>query len=762
MTGEFERVTAALADRYRIRRQIGQGGMATVYLADDLRHGREVAVKILRDDMAATLGEERFLREIQTVAQLSHPHIIPLYDSGMRDGFLFYVMPFIEGESLRALLDREGPLAIAQALQIAREVADGLAYAHGRGVIHRDIKPDNIMIATGHALIADYGIARAMSATAGDALTQSGLSIGTPLYMSPEQAVADPDVDQRSDIYALGCVLYEMLTGEPPFGGPSLQVIIVRHATSAVPSARAVRDTIPRAVDALIARAMAKVPADRFQTAKAFAEAIGRIDLRDGAAASDAAVAPPPAFLAVLPFVNVTRDPDNEFLSDGITEDLIHSLAKVDGLRVVGRTSSFALKGHQEDVRAVGERLQVGSILEGSVRRVGDRLRVTTQLVNVADGFQVWTERYDRKVDDIFAVQDEITQAIVNALRITVLREVSTSPATTDARAYELYLKARYCWNRRTTTGVRQSIGLYEQALQEDPAFGLALAGLGDSWVTLGIYGAGAPAEVMGPAKAAVQKALEVEATQAQALTTRACIRSVYDWDWAGAEEDFRRAIELSPSYPTAYHWYAANHLAPQGRFAEAQAQLGRARTLDPLNPAIGASVGFVHMLEGHLDAALRDHMAVLDLDPQFGIAHYFLGQVYEQQGRLEEAVAAFARARDLTGHSAETVAALAHAQAGRGNRAVAEELLAGLITPSAGGYVSPTRIAVVHAGLGNTAAALANLEQAHRLHAIDLVWLRVWPWFASLRGETRFERLVAAVGLGRQAGPAPGRGVIS
>jgi serine/threonine-protein kinase len=755
VTGELERVTVALADRYRVRREIGQGGMATVYLADDLRHGREVAVKILRDEMAASLGAERFLREIRTVAQLSHPHIIPLYDSGERDGFLFYVMPFVEGESLRTLLDREGPLDIAQALRIAREVADGLAYAHRRGVIHRDIKPDNIMLSGGHALIADYGIARTLSTTTGETLTQSGLSVGTPLYMSPEQAAGDPDVDQRSDVYALGCVLYEMLTREPPFGGPTFQAIVVRHATSPVPSARAVRDTVPGAVDRLIARAMAKVPADRFPTAESFAEAIGRIDLRDGAAgpaAGPVAAPPPPAFLAVLPFVNVTGDPDDEFLSDGITEDLIHALAKVEGLRVVGRTSSFALKGRQEDVRAVGERLQVGSILEGSVRRLGDRLRVTTQLVNVADGFQLWTERYDRKVDDIFAVQDDITQSIVEALRITVLRAAPASPATTDAHAYELYLKARYCWNRRTTTGIRQSIGLYERALQEDPALGLALAGLGDSWVTLGIYGAGTPAEVMVPAKAAVQKALEIEPTLAEALTTRACIRSVYDWDWEGGEADFRRAIELSPSYPTAYHWYAANHLAPQGRFAEAQTQLERARALDPLNPAIGASVGFVLMLDGQLDAALQRHTAVLDLDPQFGIAHYFLGQVYERQGRLEEAVAAFARAGDLTGHSPETVAALAHAQALRGDRAVAEQLLAGLTTPSAGGYVSPTRLAVVHAGLGRTDAALASLEEAHRLHAIDLVWLRVWPWFESLRGEPRFERLVAAVGLGAGA----------
>jgi serine/threonine-protein kinase len=755
MSGDLARVTAALADKYRVRREIGQGGMATVYLADDLRHGREVAVKILRDEMAAALGAERFLREIRTVAQLSHPHIIPLYDSGERDGFLFYVMPFVEGESLRTLLAREGPLAIAQALQITREVADGLAYAHRRGVVHRDIKPDNIMLSAGHALIADYGIARTLATSAGEALTQAGLSLGTPLYMSPEQAVGDPDVDQRSDVYALGCVLYEMLTREPPFGGPSVQVVVVRHATAAIPSARAVRDTVPGAVDALIARAMAKVPADRFPTAEAFAEAIGRIDLRDGAAApatGQAAVSAPPAFLAVLPFVNVTGAPDDEFLSDGITEDLIHALAKVDGLRVVGRTSSFALKGHEEDLRAVGERLQVGSILEGSVRRLGDRLRVTAQLVNAADGFQVWTERYDRKVGDVFAVQDDITHAIVEALRITVLRQAPARPATTDARAYELYLKARYCWNRRTTQGVRQSIGLYQEALQADPAFALALAGMGDSWVTLGIYGAGAPAEVMLPAKAAVRRALEIEGTLAEALTTRACIRSVYDWDWQGAEDDFRRAIELSPSYPTAYHWYGSNHLAPQGRFAEAQAQLERARALDPLNPAIGASVGFVTMLEGDLDAAVRHHTAVLDLDPQFGIAHYFLGQVYELQGRLEEAIAAFGRARDLTGRSAETVAALAHAQARHGNRAVAEELLAELVAPSAAGYVSPTRVAIVHAGLNNTDAALARLEEAHRLRAIDLVWLRVWPWFASLRAQPRFERLVAAVGLGGRA----------
>ena len=749
MNEDVARVTAALADRYRVRRQIGRGGMATVYLADDLRHGREVAVKILRDETAAALGAERFLREIQTVAQLSHPHIIPLYDSGERHGVLFYVMPFVDGESLRARLEREGPLDVAEALGIAREVADGLAYAHRRGVVHRDIKPENIMLASGHALIADYGIARARAASGGEALTLQGVLVGTPLYMSPEQAAADPDVDARADVYSLGCVLYEMLTGAAPFDAPNFQAILVRHVTFPVPSARATREAVPRAVDALIARAMAKEPAERFPDGGAFAAAIAAIDPRhDTPETAPPAATVPATSVAVLPFVNLGGDAEDEFLSDGITEDLIQALARLDGLRVVGRTSSFALKGHHEDLRAVGERLQVGSILEGSVRRRGDRLRVTAQLVGAADGFQVWTERYDRTVDDLFAVQDDITQAIVDALRVTMLRHAPARAATASPHAHELYLRARHCWNRRTTQGIRQSIGLYEEALREDPAFGLALAGLGDSWVTLGIYGAAPPADAIGPARAAAQKALEIDGNLAAALTTRACIRAVHDWDWAGAERDFRRAIEASPSYPTAYHWYATNHLAPLGRFADALAQLERARALDPLNPAIAVSAGFVHMLAGEPEDAIRHHAAVLDLDPRFGMAHFFLGQALERQGRLDEAVAAYTTARDLSDASAETVAALAHARARQGDRAGAEALLEGLTAPSGGRYVSPTRIAVVQAGLDDVDGALASLEEAHRQHAIDLVWLRVWPWFAGLRREPRFERLVETMGL--------------
>lgn len=754
MGDEMERLSAALADSYRLQRQLGRGGMATVYLAEDVRHEREVAVKVLRPELAASVGTDRFLREIRTVAQLSHPHIIPLYDSGERDGFLFYVMPFIEGESLRALLAREGKLPVPQAMAIAHEVAEGLAYAHGRGVVHRDIKPDNIMMSAGHALIVDYGIARAMSSTDADVLTQTGLSLGTPLYMSPEQAAADPDVDQRTDVYALGCVLYEMLTGEAPYGGPTFQMIIVRHATAPVPSARAVREAVPRSVDTLIARAMAKDPADRFPTADAFAEAIDQIEAgsttsgRISAAAAAAEATPSPSFLAVIPFVNVTERSEDEFLSDGLTEDLIYALAKVEGLRVVGRTSSFALKGKEIDARTIGERLKVGSLLEGSVRRAGDRIRVTAQLVNAGDGFQLWTERYDRGVGDLFAVQDEITQAIVDALKLTVLEQTATAPPTSDAHAYELYLKARYCWNRRNTAGIRQSITLYEDALKEDPRFGLALAGLGDSWVTLGIYGAGAPADVMVPAKTAVRRALDLDANLAAALTTRACIRAVYDWDWEGAEADFTRAIALGPSYPTAFHWYATNLLVPRGRFAEARDQLVRARTLDPLNPAIGASVGLVHMLEGKLDAAAADHRAVLDLDPTFGIGHYFLGQVYERQKRFEDAVAAYTTARELTGGSAETVAALAHAEAQLGHGRTAESLLTALVDASAKDYVSPVRFAVIHTGLGNLEAALDDLESAHRQRAIDLVWLKVWPWFAPLRDQPRFQRLAADMGL--------------
>jgi eukaryotic-like serine/threonine-protein kinase len=406
------RVRAVLADRYTIGRELGRGGMGIVLLAQDEKHHRQVAIKVLKPELGAALGRERFLREIETAAGLSHPHILPLHDSGEADGFLYYVIPYVEGESLRERLDRERQLVLEDAFQIAREVADALNYAHSHNVLHRDIKPENILLSAGHALVTDFGIARAITAGSGGQLTDVGTLVGTPAYMSPEQIDGSQYIDGRADIYSLGCVLYEMLVGEPPFRGSTLTAVIANRLSSSTPSPRLFRELVPEAVDAAVRKAMASLPADRFSTAAQFAEALGT------ARPSVPTPAVPDRSIAVLPFKNQSSDPESEYFSDGIAEEIINALAQLPGLQVAARTSSFAFKGKSVDIAEVGAKLKVATVLDGSVRKAGNRVRITAQLVNVGDGYYLWSERYDSELDDVFAIQDHIARAIAQRFEV--------------------------------------------------------------------------------------------------------------------------------------------------------------------------------------------------------------------------------------------------------------------------------------------------------------------------------------------------------
>src|SRR5687768_11868502 len=434
-----ERLSAALAGRYRLEHELGSGGMATVYRAYDARHDRPVAIKVLHSDVAASVGSERFLAEIHTTAVLAHPNILPLFDSGSDGGVLYYVMPLVTGESLRAGLEREGTLDWEEALHITREVGDALAYAHANGVIHRDIKPENILLQSGHALVADFGIARAgFSGT--ERMTSAGLTLGTPAYMSPEQAAADPHVDGRSDQYSLACVVFEMLVGEAPFTGTSVAEVLVRRFTRPPPRASSRKPGIARRVDGAILTAMARDPNERFSSMERFIEALNAPPEPWNTASSGE------ASVAVLPFVNMSADPENEYFGDGMAEEIINALAQVAGLRVAARTSTFVFKGKNHDLRAIGEKLNVATVLEGSVRRAGNRVRITAQLVSVSDGYHLWSERYDRELTDIFAIQDEIATAIASRLAVTLRGGENASlvrPSTSNLEAYELYLKAR-------------------------------------------------------------------------------------------------------------------------------------------------------------------------------------------------------------------------------------------------------------------------------------------------------------------------------
>ena len=644
------RLASALADRYRIIRELGQGGMATVYLAEDLKHHRQVAIKVLRPELAAALGADRFLREIETTANLRHPHILPLFDSGALDSgpstpdsrptthdsrLLFYVMPFVDGESLRSRLDREKQLPLDAALQIAREVGDALSYAHARGVIHRDIKPENILLESGHAVVADFGIARAVDAAGAESLTATGMSIGTPAYMSPEQAAGQRDLDGRSDLYALACVLYEMLAGQPPFTGATAEILVRQHLIVDAPPVTNFRPAVPAPVAAALQRALAKSPADRFNPLAQFSEALR---LGEGSTPSaTTAVAMPlrrspsramvvgaaglvvaaiavlmlwrrgpatapveSASVAVLPFVDLSPDHANAYLGDGVAETLINALTNVPGLSVAARTSAFSFRDKVEDVREIGRQLGVATVLEGSVQKSGEQLRVTAQLIKTSDGLHLWSQSFDRSAKDIFAVQDEVAQAVVAALEgklVTRPDTVLVAEGTRNPAAYDAYLLGRYYWNKRTTVGMVRAAEYFQEAIRADSNYAQAWTGLADSYVLFG------PAEYSVPgidqdsiltlAEQAARRAIQLAPQLGEPHSSLGEILEYRNkWDEAG--DAFRRGIALSPRYATGHQWYSY-HLMVWNRWDEAIREMERARELDPLSYVIVVSLAFAY-----------------------------------------------------------------------------------------------------------------------------------------------------------------------
>jgi TolB-like protein/Flp pilus assembly protein TadD len=734
-----------LQERYRLERELGSGGMATVFLAHDLRHDRSVAVKVLRPEIAAGVGAERFLREVRLAARLQHPHILPVFDSGEAAGCLWYAMPYVEGESLRHRLEREGRLELDDALRLARQVADALDYAHRRGVIHRDVKPANILLSEGHALLADFGVARPVLTAGGAgpadaALTEVGIAVGTPAYMSPEQAMGADQLDGRSDIYALGCVIFEMLSGHPPFAGGNAQAVMARHITELVPSVRTAADAVPAWVDTVIQRALAKQAEARFASAGELARA-----LVPGAPTEVVAGVRAERSIAVLPLANLSPDPENEYFADGMTDELINALAKVPGLRVVSRTSAFAFKGRQQDVRSIGAQLSVECVLEGSVRRSGRRLRTAVQLVNVADGYQLWSETFDREMEDVFAVQDEISRGIVSALKLRLLGETAgplVKSATADFEAYTLYLKGRLYWNRRSDDSLRQGLRYFEQALERDPNYPLAYVGLADSYVLLGFYTAIPPVEAFPRAKAAAETALRLDPTLGEAYPTLAYVKMYYEWDWPGALAAFRQAIERNPGYATAYQWQG-NCLALLGRFDASIASFQRGVELDPLSGIKNAALGWGHYFARRYPEALAQQRRALEIDPQLAVAHLWAGLSLESAGQLAEAVERFEDAVRLLGRDPVALSFLAHAVALSGATRRAESLLEELADMSTRRYVSAYDIAVACLGLGRHDDAIAWLERGYTERTHWMALLKVDPRLDPLRADPRFASLI-------------------
>jgi serine/threonine protein kinase len=588
----------ALARGFVLERELGRGGMATVYLARETKHERQVAIKVLHPEVSSAFGAERFLREIGIAARLSHPHLVPLIDSGQADGFLYYISAFIPGGSLRDRLERGESLPIVEAIRIAEEVGAGLDFAHRAGFVHRDVKPENILFADGHALLADFGIARAFGAdtsttTSGSHFTEPGIAVGTPAYMSPEQASGEVRLDARSDIYSLACVLYEMIAGVPPFTAAAPRQVMVKHIAEAPRRLRMLRPDVPPGVEDAVQKALEKDPARRFHSVTDFTAAL-HADARPRALG----VAGGLRGVAVLPFVNASPNPENEFLSDGITDELINALAKLPGVRVASRTSVFALKGKPLDVRAIGALLDAAYVLEGTVRRSGTQLRVTAQLTSTDDGRLLWSQRYDRELDDVFAIQDELATTIVGTLRSGQLAPPitpATERHTTNVKAFTLYLKGRYEWNQRTQAGVARAIKFFEQAIEEDPKYALAYTGLADAYSTFLDYRSVPVHEGHALAKKYARRALQLDDSLAEAHASLAWSLFIYDWDWAAADAAFRRAIECDPQYAPAHQWYQFL-LASRGQIEQALVEGLTAVEQDPGSVSARRSIGWNYL----------------------------------------------------------------------------------------------------------------------------------------------------------------------
>jgi eukaryotic-like serine/threonine-protein kinase len=662
-------------------------------------------------------------------------------------------MPYLPGESLRERLEREGRLPIPDAVRVGREVASALDYAHRSGVLHRDIKPENILLHEGEALVADFGVARAVSAAfAGrDGISEPGMAIGTPSYMSPEQASADEDIDGRSDIYSLGCVVYEMLAGRPPFAGTNPRQTMARHVVEPPPAVRTLRPEAPVALEQALLRALAKSPGDRFPTAGEFARALEGSPLVTGVFAGVAASrGTDRRAIAVLPFVNASPDADAEYFTDGMTDELIDALTKVDGLHVASRTSVFALKGRQTDVRTLGALLGVAVVLEGSVRKSGARLRITARLTDVRDGRHLWSQRFDRDVADVFAVQDEIAGTIVGTLRATLLGDIGDPTPrryTADLAAYNLYLKGRYSWNKRTSEAIAEGVRYFEEAIARDESYALAYTGLADCFALQLDYRGVPVAEGMRRAKEFALRALALDETLAEAHTSLGWVLFIHDWDWEAASREFRRALELNPRYATARQWFSWSLMA-QGRVEEAVAEGRIAAELDPASVSIRRSLGWLLYYARQYEAAAEQLRRAVELNPTAEETHRVLGLVRLQQGKLDEAEVAFREAIGLSTELAYARAGLAYACARAGRTAEARAILDQLYGEAKERYVSPVAFVTVHLGLGDADQAFAWLERAREERRGWLCYLKVEPLLDEVRGDPRFGGLLQVMRL--------------
>ncbi len=738
---------------YQILEKLGEGGMGVVYKAQDTKLDRIVALKflpkhLLRDEEAKT----RFVHEAKAASALDHQNIATIYEIDEAQGECFISMACIEGKSLKELIkDKEiEGWDIGKIIDVGIQMGEGLSKAHQKGIVHRDIKSDNVMLTNeGLVKIMDFGLAKLKGVPK---VTKTGTTVGTVAYMSPEQAQGK-DVDHRSDIFSFGVVLYEMMTGQLPFKGDYEQAVIYAILNETPEPVRSLRTEVPTELELIVNKALAKSQDSRYHNAGDILIDLRKLKKELELMASEehpSATKAQPS-IAVLPFTNLSADKEQEYFCDGMAEEIINALTHVEGLRVVARTSAFAFKDEKQDVRQIGKKLNVETLLEGSVRKAGNRLRISAQLINVADGYHLWSERYDRNMEDVFAIQDEISLAIVNRLKPKLLGEEKARLVkryTDNLEAYNLYLKGRYHWNRRTPEGINKAIKYFHQVTEKDPGYALAYAGLADCYSMLEQARALPAKEAFPEAKEMAAKALEIDETLAEAHNSLAYVRWKYDWDWVGAEREFLRAIELNPNYATAHQWYAV-YLAEMGRTDESIKEIKKAQELDPLSLIINVASASILTCARQYNQAIEQCQKVLDMDPNFSLTHLPLGWIYEQKEMYEEAIKEYLKAEAFFGRlSPEEVAALREAYAVSGWRGYWQKHLDILKQQSKQRHVAASDIAWDHVHLGEKDQAFKWLEKAYQERDPVLCSLKTDPIFDSLRSDPKFKALLKKMGL--------------
>ncbi len=737
-----------LANRYEIIEELGKGGMGRVYRVEDTKLKQEVALKLVKPEIAKDKKTiERFRNELKVARNIRHKNVCGMFDLGEEKGTHYITMEYIRGEDLKVLIRRIGQLPIGKSVSIAKQVCDGLAEAHRLGVVHRDLKPSNIMVdKEGNARIMDFGIARSLESKG---ITGAGVMIGTPEYMSPEQ-VDGKELDQRSDIYSLGVILYEMVTGRAPFEGKTPLSIAMKHKSEVPRDPKEFNAQIPEDLSWLILKCMEKDKEKRYRKAEEVLSELNKIEI-GGLREAKIEEIKWQNSIAVLAFADLSPQKDQEYFCDGMAEELINSLTKIKDLKVVARTSAFSFKGKEIDVREIGKKLSVNTILEGSVRKAGNRLRITAQLINVADGYHLWSERYDRDIEDVFAIQDEISLAIVDKLKLKLLREEKVNLLkryTDNLEAYQLYLKGRYFWNKRFEIGLKKGLEYFQQAIERDPGYTLAFSGLADCYNLLSWYGNFPQKESYQKAKEAALKALEIDDMLSEAHTSMAFSKMLSDWDWASAEKEFKRSIELNPKYSTAHHWYAF-YLFFRARFDEAIAEMEKALELDPFSLIINCDFGWVLYYARQYDRAIEVLEKTLEMDPNFVSAHSFLGRVYLQKSMYKEALSEFQKEKDPSRgwmQNVETLFGIAYMRTSK--KKEAQQILDSMIERTKQEYVSPYHIALLCFTLGEDDLGFEWLDKAYKERDHWLLYLNAEPMFDTVRSDPRFTKLLKKIGL--------------